>query len=541
MRSFDYVIVGGGSAGCVLANRLSADPTVSVCLLEAGPRDRHPLIHVPLGILWMMRSRVLNWNFRTAAEPALGGRRLFWPRGRTLGGSSSSNAMIYTRGHPADYDHWEAAGNAGWSHSALLPYFRRAERWHGAASPFHGIDGPLEVSELRSPNPLSEVFVAAAVESGFARNDDFNGAHQEGVGLYHVTQKRGRRWSAARAYLDPARGRPNLTIITRAQATRVLCAGLRASGVEFHQDGRRQQVGARREVVLAAGAIQSPQLLMLSGIGDPAELGQHGIACIHPLHGVGRNLQDHLDVCLVDRCARPVSYGLTPRTLLLAIPDLFRYLLHGRGRLTTNGAEAGGFVRSRPQEALPDLQFHFTPGPLRDHGRDLGFLAQEGYSLHVCQLRPRSRGRVTLASADPFAAPVIQANYLGAAEDLEALVRATRIARKVLAAPAFAPYRNGELIPGPGTGDDDEALRAFVRAHAETIYHPVGTCRMGNDALAVVDAELRVHGMEGLRVVDASIMPTLVGANTNAPTIAIAERAADLILGLDVLAPATVP
>jgi choline dehydrogenase len=529
MPSFDYVIVGGGSAGCVLASRLSEDREATVCLLEAGPPDRHPLIHMPLGILWMMRSRTLNWNFYTQPEAQLNGRSLFWPRGRTLGGSSSSNAMCYTRGHRADYDFWAGQGNEGWGYRDLLPYFKRAQNQERGASEFHGTGGPLNVSEVRSPNRLSSVFVQAGVQSGFRATDDFNGLEQEGIGLYQVTQKDGRRCSVARGYLGRARGRPNLSIVTGAHATRVLFEGRRASGVEYRCRGVNLTASARREVLLCAGAIQSPQLLLLSGLGESAQLARFGIAQVHELPGVGRNLQDHLDVCIVNTCTRPVSYGITPKNVMLGLPNLARYLLSGRGMFTTNGAEAGGFVRSGPGEPIPDLQLHFTPGPLRDHGRDLRFLAREGYSLHVCQLRPKSVGEIRLASADPTSKPAIHANYLSHPDDMQTMVKAVRLARRVLAAPAFDLYRGEELVPGPEAGDDDESIRAFIRARAETIYHPVGTCRMGSDPMAVVDPALRVHGVAGLRVVDASIMPRLIGGNTNAPTVAIAEKAVDLI------------
>lgn len=525
---FDYVVVGGGSAGCVLANRLSEDRGVTVCLLEAGPPDRHPLIHMPMGIIWMMRSRVLNWNFATQAEPAMGGRRMFWPRGRTLGGSSSSNAMCYLRGHPADYDHWAELGNPGWSYADVLPYFRRAQNQERGASAFHGSGGPLNVADLRSPSPLTAVFVDAGVETGLARNDDFNGDRPEGVGPFQVTQINGRRCSTARGYLKPVRERANLTVITGAQATRILFEKQRAVGVEYRHQGRRQEVGARCEVCLCAGAIASPQLLMLSGIGEPRQLAEAGVQAWHPLPGVGQNLQDHLDVILVQACTQPVSYGITWRNVLRGGADLFSYLAAGRGMFTTNGAEGCAVTRSSADEELPDLQFHFSPGKLRDHARNLRFLCGDGYSLHVCNLRPKSRGEIRLASADPLAPPLIHANYLTHPDDLEHLLRGFKLARRLLAAHAFDPYRGDEIVPGSGVQSDDE-IRQFIRQCAETIYHPIGTCKMGDDARSVVDARLLVHGVAGLRVVDASIMPTLVGGNTNAPTVMIAEKAADFI------------
>ena len=530
-RVFDYVIVGGGSAGCVLANRLSEDGAASVCLLEAGPPDRHPLIHMPMGIIWMMRSRVLNWHLETQAEPGMYGRALFWPRGRTLGGSSSSNAMCYLRGHPADYDEWAALGNPGWAYADVLPYFKRSQNQERGASAYHGSGGPLNVADLRSPNPLTAVFVEAGVEAGLKRNDDFNGERPDGVGPFQVTQKDGRRCSTARGYLKPVRDRANLTVITGAHASRIVFEQQRAVGVEYRCGDARaplQRVDARREVCLSAGAIGSPQLLMLSGIGDAQQLAQVGIEPVHQLPGVGQNLQDHLDVILVQACTQPVSYGITWRNVLRGGVDLWRYLAAGRGMFTTNGAEGCAVARSAPEEARPDLQFHFSPGKLRDHARDLPFLCGDGYSLHVCNLRPKSRGDIRLASRDPYAKPLIRANYLSDPDDVDHLLRGVRLARRILAAGAFDAYRGHEIVPGSAVQSDDE-VRDFIRRAAETIYHPVGTCKMGGDALAVVDAQLRVHGVAGLRVVDASIMPLLVGGNTNAPTVMIAEKASDMI------------
>ena len=529
---YDYVIVGGGSAGCVLAARLSEDADVTVCLLEAGPPDTHPLIHVPMGLLWMMRSKVLNWRFHTQPEPNLDGRRLFWPRGRTLGGSGSSNAMLYTRGHPSDYDAWAALGNRGWSFDEVLPHFRRAENHEAGADAFHGVGGPMNVATQRSPNILTRTFVEAGVQAGLPHNPDFNGREQDGVGLYEVTQRNGRRWSQARGYLGPAMVRPNLTVVTRAHATRILFEGDRAVGIAYVRKGRSEQAQARREVLLSAGAIQSPQLLMLSGIGDAAQLEAKGIALRKHLPGVGRNLQDHLDVLIVHTCRKAVSAGFTLRNFARAGFEFVRYLAQGKGILTIVGAEGGGFARSSLDAPIPDLQFHFNPLRLSNHGLDLKFLFGDGYSLHVCNLRPRSRGEIRLASADPMAQPEILANYLSdpEGEDLRRMIEGVKLARRVLAAPAFDPYRGVELRPEPPC-DSDEDLRAFVRRHAGTIYHPVGTCRMGSDPMAVVDAQLRVHGVQGLRVVDASVMPLLVGGNTNAPTVMIAEKASEMIKG----------
>jgi choline dehydrogenase len=530
----DYVIAGAGSAGCVLANRLSADPATTVCLLEAGPPDSSPFIRMPIGIIYMMMSRKYNWRYFTEAQPGLDNRRLFWPRGKTLGGSSSSNAMVYTRGHAADYDLWAALGNRGWSYADVLPLFMRSEHHEAGASACHGVNGPLNVAAQRAPNLLSRLFVEAAVEAGYLRNGDFNGAIQEGVGLYEVTQKNGERWSVARAYLHPVLARPNLTLLTGARASRIILDGRRAVGLACIQRGSETMIAARREVILAGGAINSPQLLLLSGIGPEAELGRHGIPVRHGLPGVGRNLQDHLDALVIHQCLQPVSSGISLATLPLQARHIRAYLRDRSGGLTSNGAEAGGFVKTKAQADIPDLQFHFTPAHLSNHARDLRSAARtligHGYSLHVCQLRPRSRGHVALKSADPADHALIDPNYLSAPEDMAVMVEGVKAARRVLAASVLDPYRGREMQPGAQVQSDRE-IEGFIRARAETIYHPVGTCRMGHDDMAVVDDMLRVHGMEGLRVVDASIMPTLVGGNTNAPTVMIAEKAADMILG----------
>lgn len=525
---FDYVIVGGGSAGCVLASRLSEDAEVKVCLLEAGPPDSNPFIHMPMGLLWMMHSKVLNWNFYTAGEPELGSRKLFWPRGRTLGGCSSSNAMLYNRGHPSDYDAWAKQGNPGWAFKDVLPYFKRAENHEPGPSEYHGVGGPMNVAEQRNPNILTRTFIQAGLQAGIPYNADFNGPEQEGVGLFPVTQKNGRRWSQAQGYLKPARVRSNLTVITGAHATRVLFEGDMAVGVEYRREDRVEQVRAKREVILSAGAIQSPQLLMLSGVGDAPALQAQGIPVVKHLPGVGKNLQDHLDVLVVQACTRSVSAGFTVRNALRGAWELLRYITTGKGMLTMVGAEGCGFAKSSPEEPIPDLQFHFNPLRLSNHGLDLGFLLGDGYSLHVCNLRPKSRGEIRLASGDPLAKAQIFANYLSNPDDLEHMVKGVKLARKVLAAPAFDAYRGQELRPAPGCVTDDQ-IRQFIRQRAETIYHPVGTCKMGSDPMAVVDAELRVHGLQGLRVVDASIMPLLVGGNTNAPVVMIAEKASDMI------------
>ena len=525
---FDFIVIGGGSAGCVLASRLSEDPATRVCLLEAGPADRNVLIHCPAGVAVLAKTGQSNWAFETVPQPALGGRRGYQPRGKVLGGSSSVNAMIYARGERGDYDAWAAAGNPGWGYADLLPYFKRAEHNERGADAYHGIGGPLNVMDLRSPNRHGPAFVEAAVQAGQRRNPDFNGAQQEGVGWYQVTHKNGERHSVAKAYLTPHLGRPNLTVMTGVHATRLLFDGDRASGVEVRDaSGATRRLEASREVLLSAGALQSPQLLMLSGIGPGAALQAHGIAVRHDLPGVGRHLHDHVDVVqVVDAPHLTELFGLSLSGLVRGVRGLLEWRRSRSGMLTTNFAEAGGFIKSAPTEPVPDLQLHFVVGKLIDHGRKTVF--GHGYSCHVCLLRPKSRGSLTLASADPLAAPSIDPNFLGERDDVDRLVRGFRVMREILGQPALAGLRGRELPASAGARSDAE-IEAFVRGHADTIYHPVGTCRMGPGPLDVVDAALRVRGVRGLRVVDASIMPSIVGGNTNAPVVAIAEKAVDLI------------
>ena len=520
MTECDHIIVGAGSAGCVLANRLSADAARRVVLLEAGGRDWSPFIHMPAGIARLAGDRSVNWNYTTEPEPALEGRRLWWPRGRVLGGSSSINAMCYTRGQPQDYDGWALQGAHGWSYAEVLPFFRRAEDQARGADAWHGSGGPLAVSDLRFRSELSQAFLDAAGECGLPANPDFNGARQEGVGWYQVTQKDGRRASAATAYLRPALGRPNLHVVTGALVTRLVLANGRVVGVEYRERGAIRTMHAAH-VTLSGGSINSPQLLMLSGIGPAAELGRLGLRVVADLPGVGANLQDHLDYCTLVKSRRPDSYDFSP--LGEAWVGL-RYLLTRSGPGSSNIAEAGGFLRSGAAvNDRPDVQLHFVPAQLDDHGRNR--LPGHGYTLHCCALRPASRGRITLASTDPAAKPRIQPNYLGEPDDARTLIAGIRLAREILAAPAFDRYRGAELFPGATLRSDAELLQA-IRAKAETIYHPVGTCRMGTDPLSVVDASLAVHGVAGLSVVDASVMPTVPSGNTNAPTIMIAEKAA---------------
>ncbi|ATG49069.1 GMC family oxidoreductase [Celeribacter ethanolicus] len=519
---YDYIIIGAGSAGCVLANRLSGDTGKRVCLIEAGSKDRSPFIHIPLGLAVLARLRGVNWNHRTAPEAALNGRRLFWPRGRVLGGSSSINAMIYIRGHREDYQGWAQAAGALWDWPRVLELFKRLESNAQLAGDFHGSEGPLSVSDLRAPNPLSNAFVKAGCEAGFSERRDFNGADQEGVGLYQVTQKDGQRFSTARAFLDPVRHRDNLDILTGAQVTRVLFDGRRADGVALTDRELRLNPGG--EVILSGGAINSPQLLMLSGIGPGETLRNHGIEVLHDLPEVGRNLADHLDITVMSATADRLPIGIAPSYLPRALRAAWQFARQRQGELTSNVAEAGGFVRSDPKRDRPNLQFHFIPAYLRDHGRRTTF--GYGMTLHVCDLLPTSRGTITLASADPQTPPKIDANYLGTAEDVETLLAGLKIARRVMQAPALARHVKAERLPGPDV-QSDAALIDDIQARAETIYHPVGTCRMGQDAASVVDPEGRVRGVEGLRVVDASIMPAIIAGNTNAPTMMIAENIAD--------------
>lgn len=527
----DYIILGGGSAGCVLAARLSEDPKIQVALLEAGPVDNSVLIHCPAGLALMAKTGgSTNWRFDTVPQPGLNGRTGYQPRGKVLGGSSSINAMIYARGHRADYDHWAAEGNPGWAFDDVLPYFKRAEHNERGGDALHGTGGPLNVKDLTSPNRFGPVFVQAGVQAGFAANTDFNGADQEGVGMYQVTHKNGERYSAAKAYLTPHLARSNLRVITGARTARILLEGKRAVGVEYLQDGGNgdlKQLMCTREVLLCAGALQSPQILMLSGIGPGAHLAENGIATVHDLPGVGQNLHDHPDVVIVVNAPHLKDlFGITLGGVVRAIKGIFEWRKKRTGLLTTNFGEAGGFIKSQPAEAIPDLQLHFVIGKLVDHGRKTVFGL--GYSCHVCLLRPLSRGSVTLASSDPLAAPVIDPNFLAERDDVDRMVRGFKLVRKILAQPALA-NQGGQESAASASAQTDSQIEQFIRSHADTIYHPVGTCRMGNGPLDVVDAELRVHGMQGLRVVDASIMPRIVGGNTNAPTIMLAEKAAEMV------------
>jgi choline dehydrogenase-like flavoprotein len=535
---YDYIIVGGGSAGSVLAGRLSEDPNLRVALLEAGGRDTSVLIHCPAGLAVMAKFELNGWGYNTVPQPGLNGRRGYQPRGKVLGGSSSINAMVYARGHAQDYDDWAARGNPGWSYADVLPYFKRAEHNERGADDFHAVGGPLNVMDLRSPNPILSAFVEAGVQAGERHNTDFNAAEQEGVGAFQVTHKNGERYSAAKAYLTPHLDRPNLTVITRALTTRVVTetvdGQVRAVGVEYRTDAGRGglqtlRLNAGGEVLLSAGAFGSPQLLMLSGIGPAEHLREQGIGVVHHLPGVGENLHDHPDVVLVVNAPQLTGlFGVSWQGTLNTLRAVFEWRSTRSGMLTSNFAEAGGFIKSAPTEAIPDLQLHFVVGKLVDHGRKT--VLGHGYSCHVCLLRPRSRGTLRLASPDPQVAPLIDPAFLRDPDDMARMVRGFKRVREILRQPALAGH-GGTESASSSEAQSDAQIEQFIRRHADTIYHPVGTCRMGpaEDPMAVVDAELRVRGVLGLRVVDASVMPQVVGGNTNAPVIMMAEKAVDMI------------
>ncbi|MEX0406743.1 choline dehydrogenase [Aquibium sp. LZ166] len=535
--TYDYIIVGAGSAGCVLANRLSADPGNRVLLLEAGGRDRNPLFRLPMLMGKLFQSGIYNWHYNTEPEPHLNGRSLYWPRGKALGGSSTINGMIYVRGNRHDYNRWGQLGLPGWSYEEVLPAFRRSEGHVQRQDDFHGRSGELTVCRARGKSMLHDVFVEAGTQAGHPANDDFNGAEQEGVGRFDFTIKAGKRWSTSFAFLRPVLSRPNLTVETDALTERLLVENGRAVGVRFAQGGTTREARAEREVVLASGTVNSPQLLMLSGIGPADELAAHGIEVIHDLPGVGKNLQDHVDCVMSWECHEPVTlYGdLRADKLIWSVAQ---GMLFGTGVVTTFPYEAGAFLKSRQDLVAPDIQLHFMPAlektanlhlpnPFR---RRQAVETNHGFTLRVGPVNPESRGEITLRSGDPADKPRILANYLQSDFDLRTMISGIRMTREIIAQKAFDPYRGRELAPGPDR-DDDAGLEAWLRATAMTTFHPVGTCKMGSDAMAVVDARLKVHGIGGLRVADASIMPIISSGNTNAPAIMIGERASDFILG----------
>lgn len=530
--NFDFVIVGAGSAGCLLANRLTADGNFSVCLLEAGGNNKNPLVSTPMALGELITSKKMNWLFQTGPERSQQNREIFCPRGKGLGGSSAINGMMYVRGHDSDYDRWVEEGAEGWSFKEVLPYFKRSQHQERGACERHGTNGDLNVSDAQKYYPFNELFIEAAQELGYPANDDFNGVRQEGVGYYQFNIKNGRRHCSAEAFIRPIENRKNLTVITGAHACGIEWEADKAVGITYlNEQGSKLRVNAAREVILSGGAFNSPQLLMLSGVGDKDELVKNNIALKHHLPGVGKNLQEHVDALVVRNAVRGKKgpLAMKPRDLVKEIPSALTYPITGRGILAGPPVETGGFFSSTDDKDVPDLQWVFLPVKLNDHGRDKAIMRSRGYSAHVVLLRPKSRGQVSLVSADPLAAPKIHLNMLSHPDDVKDLIAGVRRTRALLSASAFSEYLADEQFPGE-ICQSDEAIEEWLRRSANHVYHPVGTCKMGVDDMAVVDPQLRVHGLKNLRVVDASIMPSLIGGNTNAPTYMIAEKAAAMIL-----------
>lgn len=523
-NAFDYIVVGAGAAGCVVANRLSANPDVRVLLLEAGGPDSSPLIHMPAGFT-KLTGPAVNWGFETIPQPEMNNRRMHYPQGRTLGGSTSINAMIYIRGHRLDYDEWRDLGNDGWGYDGVLPYFKKAENNERLVDDYHGTGGPLNVAEQVQHNPLTGAFVRSAQQAGIPYNPDLNGAKQEGVSFYQVTQRNVRRESAATAYLKPVLARPNLTVLTHAQVVQVIVESGRAIGVKYLHEGQELTAHAENEIVLSGGSVNSPRLLLLSGIGPAAELTSLGIDVVHDLPGVGKNFQDHMDVYIAAETT-PVSYNGEDRWDR-AIRHGIQYLLYKTGPVTACVAEAGCFIRSSDEVRSPDIQIHCLPAFVVDHGRQR--IDGHGITINTCNLRPRSIGEVRLNSANPLDEPAINPNFCADPYDWKIAIEGFKWGRKILASPAFEPFIKREHLPGADVQSDDD-IRDYIRQWSKTDYHPVGSCKMGGDDLAVVDTQLRVHGIDGLRVIDASIMPTLISGNTQAPSIMVGEKGAAIML-----------